>query len=76
MGLIRLGPQTVGSLIGYHFVPCVFCGMFYLSEGWILGSDTQIVFIDTVLSSVLHATGRSTKAAPVIMPLCWPTLMC
>ena len=40
LGLIRVGPQTVGSIINCQFIKCFFYGMFYLSEVWILGCNT------------------------------------
>ena len=40
LGLIRVGPQTVGSIVGCQFILCFFYGMFYLSDGWIMGCDT------------------------------------
>ena len=35
LSLIRVGPQTVGSIVNCQFIQCFFYGMFYLSEGWI-----------------------------------------
>ena len=40
LGLIRVGPQTVGYIVSCQFIQCFFYGMFYLSEGLILGCDT------------------------------------
>ena len=40
LGLIRVGPQTVGSIVNCQFIQCYFHGMFYISEGLILGCDT------------------------------------
>ena len=53
LGLIRVGPQTVGSIASCQFIPCFFYGMFYLSEGWILGCDTYIICINKVPGSIV-----------------------
>ena len=53
LGLIRVGPQTVGSIVCCQFIQCFFYGMFYLSELWILGCDTLIICIDKAPGSIV-----------------------
>ena len=53
LGIIRVGPQAIGSIVGYQFVQCFFYGMLYHSEEWILGCDIQIIYIAKVPSSVV-----------------------
>ena len=53
MGVIRVGLQTVESIVSCQFIPFLFYGMFYLGEGWLLDCDTYIICIDKVPGSIV-----------------------